>query len=397
MGTIQTWGAGRHTRRPGHPTSNHHPITPSQDLGAEDLAEYIKQGVRFRCALTVVAGSIVYIPPGWHVWRQNGGSGSNQDKDICCFEAHFAPKLPTAFDIQNMSRYANLMRRMPKLSQDTTIEVRVAMSIIKECEGWAAVGEAENGQSAEVAQAALPKDSSATPAQLPAEEMAPELMATTPKRKTPGGAAATASPPPQSPPPRSALRAASPEHGPPAHSPPRSPAGSLVAAAEAEPEQEDEAEAASTAAAPQGRGSDTTGPPRPGSPLEPEDGAEAAEGDSASQEEGDGDDDDREKDGDGDNDEADKADKEMGDDAPQQQEEQQQHDSSDEQPAPATPQAQGEGKARATAKSSAAKAKAKAQAKTKGSGRKAGKRPAPVAESNPLLASMHRSGRARTT
>ena len=63
-----------------------------QELDEGGVQELLKKNVKLQCALTLEPGAVVYVLAGWHLWRQNGGSGTSIDcKDIVCYEFHCMP------------------------------------------------------------------------------------------------------------------------------------------------------------------------------------------------------------------------------------------------------------------------------------------------------------------
>ena len=102
-----------------------------KDMSEERVAELLKQKAEFRCALTLEPGSIAYVPPGWHVWRQNGGSGGNADcKDIVCFEFHGLPAGLAATDFENMQQYTRFMQHSKHKQRDLIHEMNFAQAVL---------------------------------------------------------------------------------------------------------------------------------------------------------------------------------------------------------------------------------------------------------------------------
>ena len=92
------------------------------DEGVDDL---IKQDAGFRCTLTMTPGSVVYIPPGWHLWQQNGGSGATSDcKDITCFECHGLVRgILSPSSMQQMVKYVACMGKSANLGRAQAADI----------------------------------------------------------------------------------------------------------------------------------------------------------------------------------------------------------------------------------------------------------------------------------
>ena len=106
-------------------------MCPWKDLTEEGVSAYLNKKVGFSCALTIQPGGVVCVPPGWHMWRQNGGSGGQSDcKDLVCFEAHCLPRAcATRAGMENMRAYVNLMQQ----SKDTPKDLMVELNFAKGC------------------------------------------------------------------------------------------------------------------------------------------------------------------------------------------------------------------------------------------------------------------------
>lgn len=106
-------------------------MCPWKDLTEEGVSAYLNKKVGFSCALTIQPGGVVFVPPGWHMWRQNGGSGGQSDcKDLVCFEAHCLPRAcATRAGMENMRAYVNLMQQ----SKDTPKDLMVELNFAKGC------------------------------------------------------------------------------------------------------------------------------------------------------------------------------------------------------------------------------------------------------------------------
>ena len=96
----------------------------------------MKAKVELRCALTMGPGSIAYIPLGWHVWRQNGGSGGGLDgKDIVCVESHCIPaSLAMASGLEHMRNYSNFMMHSTSKGRELNMELNFARAAITHVE-----------------------------------------------------------------------------------------------------------------------------------------------------------------------------------------------------------------------------------------------------------------------
>ena len=82
-------------------------------MDTKSLQLYINAGVEFRSIVGLEAGSIVFIPPGWHVWCQNGSTGGSAAcKDLTQIEYHCIPAgslTQSSMALENLKSQLELM------------------------------------------------------------------------------------------------------------------------------------------------------------------------------------------------------------------------------------------------------------------------------------------------
>lgn len=102
----------------------------------EKAQELMSREVGFRSALTCEPGAVIYVPAGWHVWRQNGGYGTSGDcKDMVCYECHGMPApCLNPKGLSNMLSYANYMQKNIGICKDmeraVLFEVKLGQRLI---------------------------------------------------------------------------------------------------------------------------------------------------------------------------------------------------------------------------------------------------------------------------
>lgn len=86
----------------------------------EKVQELMSKEVGFRGALTCEPGAVIYVPAGWHVWRQIGGSGtSDACKDSVCYEFHGIPApCLNPKGLSNMLSYTTFMQKKSGIRKD---------------------------------------------------------------------------------------------------------------------------------------------------------------------------------------------------------------------------------------------------------------------------------------
>ena len=93
---------------------------------------YINAGVEFRSIVGLEAGSIVFIPPGWHVWCQNGSTGGSAAcKDLTQFEYHCIPAgslTQSSLALENLKSQLELMEPSCE-SEESKLEIKIATTV----------------------------------------------------------------------------------------------------------------------------------------------------------------------------------------------------------------------------------------------------------------------------
>ena len=112
-----------------------------QAMDHEAVKIYIQSGVEFYSITSMPPNSLMYIPPGWHCWTQNGGSGSGgANRDLCAFELHGIPK-DCERATQNFAAQVELMETIAT-SEVAKLEITMAKAVLEHLRPLAAKGAA---------------------------------------------------------------------------------------------------------------------------------------------------------------------------------------------------------------------------------------------------------------
>ena len=112
-----------------------------QAMDHEAVKIYIQSGVEFYSITSMPPNSLMYIPPGWHCWTQNGGSGAGgTNRDLCQFELHGIPKT-CQHATQNLAVQVDFMETIAK-SEMAKLEVSIAKAVVDHLQPLLAKGSA---------------------------------------------------------------------------------------------------------------------------------------------------------------------------------------------------------------------------------------------------------------